>query len=93
MTKSGKHCGKRSARFEQFVLCHYVFIKPSAAEMSESAYMRERVNFKVIRCRFVVNGKRLTFCVICMLATVIRQSTVYCYLVFHLGYFLSLSQL
>ena len=30
MTKSGKHC-------------HYVFNNPSAAETSESVYMRERV--------------------------------------------------
>ena len=27
-----------------FFLCHYVFKKPSAAEASESVYMRERVN-------------------------------------------------
>ena len=32
------------ARFEQFLLCHYVFKKPSAAEASESVYIRERVN-------------------------------------------------
>ena len=32
------------ARFEQFLdFCHYVFKKPSAAEASESVYMRERV--------------------------------------------------
>ena len=39
MTKSGKHCGKRRNLF----FCHYVFKKPSAAEASESVYMRERV--------------------------------------------------
>ena len=38
MTKSGKHCGKRN-----FFFCYYVFKKPSAAEASESGYMRERV--------------------------------------------------
>ena len=27
-----------------FFFCHYVFKKPSAAEASESVYMRERVN-------------------------------------------------
>ena len=31
------------ARFVQFLLCHYVFKKASAAEASESVYMRERV--------------------------------------------------
>ena len=30
------------ARFEQFLLTHYVFKKPSA--VSESVYIRERVN-------------------------------------------------
>ena len=39
MTKRGKHCVKRS----NFFFCHYVFKKPSAAEASESVYMRERV--------------------------------------------------
>ena len=28
-----------------FFFCHYVFKKPSAAEASESVYMRERVNY------------------------------------------------
>ena len=32
------------ARFEQFLFCHYVFKKTSAAEASESVYMRERFN-------------------------------------------------
>ena len=32
------------ARLEQFLLCHYVFKKPSAAEASESVYMRETLN-------------------------------------------------
>ena len=31
------------ARFEQFFFCHYCFQKPSAAEVSESDHMRERV--------------------------------------------------
>ena len=45
MTKSGKHCGKRRncTFFCNFFFCHYVFKKPSAAEASESVYMRERV--------------------------------------------------
>ena len=38
--KSGKHCGKR----RNCSFCHYVFKKPSAAEASESVYMREKVN-------------------------------------------------
>ena len=32
------------ACFVQFLFCHYVFKKPSAAEASESVNMRERVN-------------------------------------------------
>ena len=44
MTKSGKHCGKRRnctfCAISSFVT---VFKKPSAAEASESVYMRERV--------------------------------------------------
>ena len=44
MTKSGKHCGKR----RNFTFCAIsslvtVFKKPSAAEVSESVYIRERV--------------------------------------------------
>ena len=31
------------ARFEQFLLCHYVFEKPSATEASESVFMWERI--------------------------------------------------
>ena len=42
LCKSGKHCGKR--RNCNFFFCHYVFKKPSAAEASESVYMRERAN-------------------------------------------------
>ena len=30
-----------------FFFCHYVFKKPSAAEASESVYMRKRVNGKL----------------------------------------------
>ena len=45
MTKSGKHCDKRRncmlCAISSF--CYYVFKKPSAAEASESVYMRERV--------------------------------------------------
>ena len=35
-----------------FFFCHYVFKKPSAAEASESVYMRERVNRSpnIFRC-------------------------------------------
>ena len=32
------------ARMSNFFFCHYVFKKPSAAEASESVYIRERVN-------------------------------------------------
>ena len=50
MTKSGKHCGKKEKLHVlcNFFFCHYVFKKPSAAEASESVYMRERVNTSVI---------------------------------------------
>ena len=46
MTKSCKHCGKRKKLLvlSNFFFCNYVFKKPSAAETSESVYMRERVN-------------------------------------------------
>ena len=37
------------ARFVQFLFCHYVFKKPSAAEASESVCMRERVK---VLCTF-----------------------------------------
>ena len=45
MTKSGKHCEKKEKLHVlcNFFFCHYVFKKPSAAEASESVYMRERV--------------------------------------------------
>ena len=45
MTKSGKHCCKRrnGTFLCNFFFCNYVFKKPSAAEASESVYMRERV--------------------------------------------------
>ena len=45
MTKSAKIlCQKeKSLVFSNFFFCHYVFKKPSAAEASESIYMRERV--------------------------------------------------
>ena len=45
MTKSGKHCGKRrNCSFWAISTFVTVFKKPSAAEASESVYMRERVN-------------------------------------------------
>ena len=40
MTKSGKHYVNKTCNF---FFCHYVFKKLSAAEASESVYMRERV--------------------------------------------------
>ena len=45
MTKSGKHMWKRGKLLVlgNFFFCHYVFKNPSAAEASESVYMRERV--------------------------------------------------
>ena len=45
MTKSGKHCDKmRNFMFcANFFFCYYDFKKLSAAEASESVYMRERV--------------------------------------------------
>ena len=49
MTKSGKHCGKRRnctfCAISSFVT---VFKKPSAAEASESVYMRERVKIELL---------------------------------------------
>ena len=44
MTKSGKHCGMKEKLLvlSNFYFCHYVFKKQSAAEASESDYMRER---------------------------------------------------
>ena len=49
MTKCEKHCGKmwqneKLLIMSNFFFYHYVFKKPSAAEASESVYMRERVN-------------------------------------------------
>ena len=50
MTKSGKHCGKWITLLvlSNFFFCHYVFKKLSAAEASESVYMRKRVKTKLI---------------------------------------------
>ena len=49
MTKSGKHCGKRRnctfCAISSFVTMF--FKKPSAAEASESVYMRERANLEL----------------------------------------------
>ena len=43
-----------------FFFCHYVFKKPSAAEASESVYMRERVNTSFdIRQRCILNNTHL----------------------------------
>ena len=46
MTKSGKTLWQKEKLLvlSIFLFCHYVFKKPSAAEASESVYMRERVN-------------------------------------------------
>ena len=68
MTKSKKHWQKEKLLvLSNFFFCHYVFKKLSAAEVSESVYMRERVKqtsievfsfclnvFKAVSCRFVV---------------------------------------
>ena len=46
MTKKWiKHCGKKEKLHVlcNFFFCHYVFKNPSAADASESVYMRERV--------------------------------------------------
>ena len=44
MTKSGTLWQKEKLLvLSNFFFCHYVFKKPSAAEASESVYMRERV--------------------------------------------------
>ena len=46
MTKSGKTlCQKEKLLvLTNFFFCHYVFKRPSAAEASESVYMRETYN-------------------------------------------------
>ena len=46
MTKSGKHCGKRRncSFWAISSIVNYVFKKLSAAEASESVFMRERAN-------------------------------------------------
>ena len=50
MTKSGKHCGKRgNCTFLAISPFVSVFKKLSAAEVSESVYMRERVKSYVKR--------------------------------------------
>ena len=36
-----------------FFLCHYVFQKSSAAEASESVYMRERVNKTIVAIEYI----------------------------------------
>ena len=44
MTESGKHCDKRrNCSSWAISFCHYLFKKPSAAEVLESVCMRERV--------------------------------------------------
>ena len=50
MTKSGKHfwLKEKLLVLSNFFFCHYVFKKPSAAEASESVYMRERVKIKLV---------------------------------------------
>ena len=52
------------ACFEQFLLLSLCFKKPSAAEASESFYMRERV--KVVCCRLAVCVKGLKQVLIAM---------------------------
>ena len=53
MTKSGKYCGKKEKLLvlNNFFFCHYVFKEPSAAEVSESGYLREMVkgSFQCLR--------------------------------------------
>ena len=50
MTKSEKTlCQKEKLLvLSNFYFCHYVFKKPSAAEVSESVYMGERVNMSFL---------------------------------------------
>ena len=52
------------ARFEQFLLFHYVIKTPSAAEASESVYMRERIKrpkITVARRMMYIAYSRLDF--------------------------------
>ena len=53
MTKSGKHCDKNKKLLDlsNFIFCHYVFKTPSAAEASESVYMRERDTIYIVRVK------------------------------------------
>ena len=49
------------ACFELFFLCQFVFKKPSAAEVSESVDMRERVNsFQYYKC-FLTSLQKMKF--------------------------------
>ena len=40
-----------------FIFCHYVFKKPSAADVSESVYMRKRVNHFIIFLYSLLSGR------------------------------------
>ena len=52
MTKSGKTFWKKEKLLvlSNLLFCHNVFKKPSAAEASESVYMKERVNLESLFC-------------------------------------------
>ena len=47
------------ACFEQFLFCHYVFNKSSAAEASESVYIKQRVNNKSIAHDFNIISDKI----------------------------------
>ena len=50
MTKSGETLWQKEKLLvlSNFFFCHYVFKMPSAAEASESVYMRERVKLVTV---------------------------------------------
>ena len=58
MTKSGKTLWQKEKLLvlSNFFFLHYVFKKPSAAEPSESVYMRERVIQRMILMKPFANA-------------------------------------
>ena len=66
MTKSEKTLRQKEKLLvlSNFFFCHYVFKNPSAAEASESVYMRERVNYKhkgTCTLKWIIFGLEIKF--------------------------------
>ena len=78
MTKSGKHCDK-GRNFTFCAISSFVtmfFKKPSAAEASESVYMRERVNFTKSAAHYILHGTIFTIERALALVTKQREKTL-----------------